>query len=38
MISAFWEMFKSLYAVDTLEGYTQGGFDAAGPSGLCNGG
>ena len=23
MISAFWEMFKSLYAVDTLEGYTE---------------
>ncbi len=23
MISAFWEMFKPLYAVDTLEGYTE---------------
>ena len=23
MISVFWEMFKPLYAVDTLEGYTE---------------
>ena len=23
MISAFWEMFKPLYAVYTLEGYTE---------------